>query len=262
MPVPDLDARAVSRPPPRAARPKPSEPAAPLELAVDPRALVEERYSRPPAAMGAAPSASFPPPPQPSTLAPPLAATSVAPRRASLAPRGSLEPSDPLGDARVLADYPAPPGNLALSPLYAWKVIQRQRRLRAALAERKAEADHAQTALDDALVAFAERTRPALLDRKDYAQPLDALTAAEATLRSRDQVLAAEQDAQRTRLAQVDGRVAKAEAELALAQGEERAVATELAGVQSALAREEAKLKRAQQELRASQERAAQGAAG
>ena len=106
-------------------------------------------------------------------------------------------------------------------------------------------------------MAFAERARPSVVGRTEYAPSLELLAAAETTLRSRDQVLAAEQDAQRTRLAQVDGRVAKAEAELALAQGEERAAATELAGMQSALAREEAKLKRAQVELRNSQERPA-----
>ena len=64
-------------------------------------------------------------------------------------------------DALALADYGDPPGSPVLTPLYAWRVFKRQRELKAALAVRMAEAEHARTTLDDALVALAERARPA-----------------------------------------------------------------------------------------------------
>jgi hypothetical protein len=74
-------------------------------------------------------------------------------------------------------------------------------------------------------------------------------------LRSRDNVLAAEQDAQKARLAQVDARLTALEAELSQAQIDERLAAEQLSSTQGALAREEAKLKRAEGELAAARMR-------
>jgi chromosome segregation ATPase len=164
-------------------------------------------------------------------------------------------------DARVLADYGDPPGSPVLTPMYAWRVFKRQRELKVALAVRAAEAEHARTTYEDAMVALAERARPVAEKQQGYRANLDDLTRVEEQLRSRDKVLAAEQDAQRARLAQVEGRIEKAESELAKAQGLERAVATELSGVQGGLAREEAKIKRAETELRAAQQREGSGGA-
>ena len=194
----------------------------------------------------AAAPAPFPPPPaHPHRLTAPQNKQS-----ASMAPAAS----DLETDAMALAEYGDAPGSWVTSPLYAWRVLKRQREVKAALAVRTAEAEHAQAALDDALVAFAERARPVAEKHKSYLVPFDDLGRAEELLRSRDKVLAAEQDAQRARLAQVDSRLTKAESELAQAQGHERAVATELAGAQGALAREEAKIKRAEVELRNAQQ--------
>ena len=241
MPMPDLelDVRAPSAPKPRKPKKEVVE-EAPLELAVDPRALMQQRAEAP---------APIQPPPTYEQHSAPSAGALQNKRPASLAPGADLE-----GDAIALAEYGESPGTWVTAPLYAWKVLKRQREIKAALAVRTAEAEHAQTALDDALVAFAERARPVAEKHKDYLMPFEELGRAEELLRSRDKVLAAEQDAQRARLAQVDSRLAKAEAELAQAQGQERAVATELAGAQGALAREEAKIKRAEVELRNAQQ--------
>jgi hypothetical protein len=227
----------------------------PLELAIDPRALVQERAAE--GSSGHAPHTS----PSPGHAAPPASGPQPAAPAAKRPPSMAPGPMELHADAAALADYGEAPGSWVTSPLYAWRVLRRQRELKAALAVRRAEAEHAQTAVEDALVAFAERVRGATEKHKDYAALHEELTRAEDVLRSRDKVLAAEQDAQRARLAQVDGRVAKAEAELAQAQGQERAVATELAGVQGALAREEAKLKRAELELRNAQQREGGGKA-
>ncbi len=261
MPTPDLD---LDLKPRAAARPKPRKEAveeAPLELAIDPRSLMEQRASE-----TSAPSASSSRPRVGHAASPASASAgaggaplvSARPSYGALSRPSAPPPGDLEADAVALADYGDKPASPVLSPVYAWRVFKRQRELRTALAVRRAEAAHAQAALDDALVAFAERTRPVaqtLEAGKGYLAPLDEVTRAEEQLRSRDKVLAAEQDAQRERLAQVDGRIAKAEHDVAQAQGRERAVATELAGIQGALAREEAHIKRAEAELKAAQQR-------
>jgi len=223
----DLHARPAPKPPkPR----RPAEEALPLELAVDPRSLVAERAAE----------ARFVPAPMARVQEPEM---------------------DLAADARVLADYGEPPGSWITSPLYAWRVLKRQRELKTAHAARKVEAEHAAAVLEDALVAFAERVRPAADKQSAYAVALEDLARAEDVLRSRDNVLAAEQDAQKARLAQVDARLTALEAELSQAQIDERLAAEELSSTQGALAREEVKLKRAEGELAAARQREGGGPA-
>jgi hypothetical protein len=140
-------------------------------------------------------------------------------------------------------------------------VLRRQRELRTALVARKTEAEHAAVVLEDALVAFAERARPVAEKQAAYAVALEDLARAEDVLRSRDKVLAAEQDAQKARLAQVDARLTGLEAELAQAQIDERVAAEQLSASQGALAREEAKATRAEAELKAARQRESGGPA-
>ena len=165
-------------------------------------------------------------------------------------------------DARLLADYGDAPGHWLLSPLYAWRVLRRQRELKKGLAGRREEATRAAAEVEDALVAFAERTRPVAEKHSEFARGIEELRGAEDVLRSRDRVLASEQDAQTARLAAVDARLAKLEAELAHAQAEERTIAGELASAQAGLARGESKLRRAESELRSAQQREADGSHG
>jgi hypothetical protein len=241
VPELELDVRTSSTP---KAKPR-TEPAleVSLELAVDPNDLVRERS--PGSSSGA-------------DLRPrgPIVMSEISPpqQQAAIASVG-----DVAFDARLLADYGDPPRHWPLSPLYAWKVLKRRRELKMALTGRREEATRASNEAEDALVALAERVRPTVEKSAAYAHSLDELRHAEELLRSRDQVLATEQDAQNARLSQVDARLSTMEAELALAMGEERAIATELSAVQSALAREDARLKRAEIELRAAQLRDTRG---
>lgn len=282
---PELELAVRPPPPPKPVKPraKPQE-EAPLELAVDPRELVAQRAAeshggpgyglpgygagapaaaRGPAAAASAPvlrgaPASIPGPPR-ALAAPPRAPYGAPPVPGAHAAAGV---ADLDMDARVLADFGEPPRTWILAPLYAWRVLRRQRELRAALVGRRTESEHAATQLDDALVAFTERVRPVAEKHQTYAVALEDLARAEDVLRSRDRVLGAEQDAQKERLSQVDGRMSKLEAELAQAHVEERVAATELSGAQGALAREEAKLKRAEAELKAALARVGGGAGG
>jgi hypothetical protein len=247
MPAPDLELGARPRPAAKPAKPKVQQEEMALELAVDPRELVQQRsaehtapapaaYATAPVPRGAHSGAA---------LAPPTTPRSLAPR-----PGLPVVPSEVETDALVLADYGEAPRSWIFAPMYAWRVLKRQRELKAGLVVRKGEADHAQTALEDALVAVAERARPIAEKTQAYMQSLEALSRAEDMLRSRDRVLAAEQDAQKSRLQQVDARIGKAEGDLAAAQAKERGVAGELASAQGSLARAEAKQKKAEGELK------------
>ncbi len=220
-----------------------------LELSNDPRDY--GLYSPGPAAaprvgVASAPAAG---PPYPIALAP-TAPIAVLP---SVPPSSSPVVVDLAADARLLADYGEPPRHWFQAPLYAWRVLRRQRELRAALVKRREEAARTTTEAEDALVAFAERAGPTAEQHAAYAAPLKELKRAEEILRSRDKVLASEQDAQNARLSQVDVRLSKLEGELAQARTEERTVAAEVAAAQAALARQEAKLKKAESELRTAQ---------
>jgi len=246
----ELDVRA--RPTAKAPQPrKPAAEALPLELAVDPRSLVAERAADAHSA--------------PIDFGPGGAAASAqVVRGAAKGPATSLgnDPEmDLAADARVLAEYGDPPKSWVAAPLYAWRVMRRQRELKTAHAARQVEAERAAVVLEDALVAFAESVRPAAEKQSAYAVALEDLSRAEDVLRSRDKVLAAEQDAQKARLAQVDARLTTLEAELAKAQIEERLAAEQLSSTQGSLAREEAKLKRAEGELQAARQREGGGQA-
>ena len=88
-------------------------------------------------------------------------------------------------DASLLADHGEPPGHWLLSPFYAWRVLRKQREIKAALAGRREEAARAATALEDALVAFAERVKPAAQNVETYANLLAEACKADELLRSR-----------------------------------------------------------------------------
>jgi hypothetical protein len=222
----DLPVRQVKKPaPPK----KKVEEELPLELAIDPRTLIQ--------------------PIEPERAIAPSAGTALVARGAEQV----AAVHDLAFDARLLAEYGDPPRHWIASPLYAWRVIKRQRELRQVLIGRRDEASRTQTELDDALVAFAERARPTAERQGPYAPMLEDVQRAEEALRSRDRVLAADQDAQSGRLASVDAQLSKREVELAKAEADERAILAEIAAVEGALSRAEAKVKRAETELRAAQ---------
>jgi hypothetical protein len=258
----ELDVRARPAAKPAAPRKK-AEESLPLELAVDPRELVAQR-----AAEGHGPAMS----PMHGAATPlgypgghglgGAAASAQVVRGAPVQPRAGhhgLGETELELDARALADFGDPPRSWLFAPVYAWRVLRRQRELKRANAARQAEAEHAASVLEDALVDFAGRARPAAEKQAAYAVALEDLQRAEDVLRSRDKVLAAEQDAQKARMAQVDARLAKLEEEMLEAQTAERLTAQELTSTQTALEREEAKLKRAEAELKAAQQRDSAG---
>lgn len=230
----DLPAAPSQKPKPR------QEPQAdaPLELAIDPRVLVQERLS----------AASAPPVDR--SLLPAAPALPSAPLRTPLAAA-----PDVAFDAQLLADHGELPRHWLLSPLYAYRVLKRRRELKRGLAGRREEAARAADEAEDALVAFAERARTPAEAAPPYSQALEELHRAEDLLRSRDRVLAAEQDAQNSRLGQIDARLANLEAELARAEADEQTSLAQLADARGELGREEARLKRAESELRAAQQR-------
>jgi hypothetical protein len=162
-------------------------------------------------------------------------------------------PGDVGSDAHLLADYGAIPSHWLLSPLYAVRVLKRQRELKRALAARKEEASRAAVEAEDAFVALAEEVRPVVEQQATFADVTSALRRAEELLRMRDRVLAAENEAEMARLASADARLTKLESDCTAARAEEREAAAELVAAQETLAREETHAKRAEAELRAAQ---------
>jgi hypothetical protein len=221
-----------------------------LELAIDPRTLVA------PVDVEPAPTSGARPRPEGGAMVLSRGASAPVQRGGSGAitvkrEAGGLAVGDVAFDAHLLADYGDGPGHWLLSAVYAWRVLKRQREIKGALVGRREEAARAATAHEDALVAFAERVRPAAEGNQAYASLLVDARSAEEMLRSRDAVLAADQDAHQARLAAVAARLEGLEAELSKAQSTERAIATEIASSQGALGRAESKLKRAESEVRA-----------
>jgi hypothetical protein len=258
VPELELELRTVklSAPKPRAA----PEPDTALELAVDPRALVLERAETVSMSMRAgAVSAPLPPPTPPPHPSRSSLAIAASPRRPALSHAVIAGAAHIASDAALLADYGELPRNWLIAPLYAYRVVKRLRALKTALAGRRDEAKRATGEAENALVAFVERVRHTAAGLPVYAAALEELGQAEEMMRSRDRVLATEQDAHGARLAQVDARLSTLEAELAQAQREERTAAQRLADAQEGLSREEAKLKRAEIELRAVQQRGGDG---
>ena len=168
-----------------------------------------------------------------------------------------IEPAfdDVHADAELLADYGEAPKHWLWTARYAWRVLTRRRVLGRAVAVRRNEASRARSEVEDALVVFAEHARTTAEGRPDYADAVEELRRTEGVLRSRDRVLAAENDAHSARLASVDAQIARVEAEREQARSDERAAATQLTSAQAELGRAEAGLKRAESELRAAQQR-------
>lgn len=257
--APDFELEVPKRAPARRGAPaKEREEERPLELAVDLRSLVSPVDAAPAEVATSAPDARAlaragetgdpEPPRRLARLAEPAPALALRDGRAAPIV------GDVAFDATLLAEYGDAPTHWLFAPFYAWRVLRRQRELKRVLVGRREEAARAAHEVEDALVAFAERVRPAAEKRPEFGPMLEELRAAEEVLRSRDRVLATEQDAQSARLASVDARLVKLEAELAHAQSNERAIASEMASAQAALARGETKLKRAESELRTAQQ--------
>src|SRR5258708_3407918 len=149
--APEIELVVPVRPPPKAAKPRAEKKEeAAFELAVDPRELHQQRSAEPgwepgltPQSPGRAPHVAAAASAQVHRAR--AAATGFAHAPGGLAPRpehGGLAPGDVEDDARVLADYGAPPSSWAAAPFYAWRVLRRQRDLKTALAARRTEAAH------------------------------------------------------------------------------------------------------------------------
>jgi hypothetical protein len=249
MPSLELD---IPQPPPKPVAPKKKVVEEPLklELAVD----IGSMHSTPPppTRISNAPGPVSGAHPRVGGVAP------AAPVRASYPPRASGRPmaaatapiDDDEGEAQALAAYGEPPKLWLVAPMYAYRVYQRQRELKKALASRREEAEQAKTTVEDALVATAERVRPRAATADAYRAHVSDVAVAQELLRSRDGALAKEQDAHAARLAEIDQRITKLEQELAAAQADERKVATEVAAAEAALGRAESKMKRAEAEIK------------
>jgi hypothetical protein len=253
--LPELELNIPKPPPPKPKVPKKEEPAEPIELAVDMASIHHSALpgKAPPLPGARAPGAAA----VGAGTVTPSAAVLRAPSYRGAAAGPEIDEEDD-AQARALANYGDLPKHWLLSPLYAYRVLTRQKELKGALVLRRDEATEAATMAEDALIACAERVRARAAADEKYKPMIASIMNAEDLLRSRDGALAKEQDAHAQRVAQIDARISAVEGELAAAQVDERRVAGELAEAEAALQRAEAKVKRAEIEMRNATEAAKQ----
>jgi hypothetical protein len=153
-------------------------------------------------------------------------------------------------EARALSDYGDPPEQWWRTPLYAYRVLRRRPELKKRAAQKKLEADRAEGAAEDALLAYAELVRPAAQKLAGYAGAFADVRKTESVLRERDAVLAAEADAHKARQAEHDAKIAELEAQLSQIQIEERQIAGEHAEADTLAKRADARAKRVEIEMR------------
>jgi hypothetical protein len=166
---------------------------------------------------------------------PPGAAVSPGPRPAT--PPQVLEDEVQRRQAAALGAYGEPPRHIWEAPMYAYRVYARQAELKKELVLRKREAQQASTALEDAIIAFAERVRPRAEAMPFYLRAFDPVRALEEQIRSLDGTSAAEMDQHRARMRDLDAKVTQAEQALNQVQIEERRIADDLARTEAALER-------------------------
>ncbi len=153
-------------------------------------------------------------------------------------------------EARALSDYGDPPAEWWKTPMYAYRVLRRRPELKKRAALKKREADRAQGAAEDALLAYAELVRPAAQKLAAYAGAFSEVRMAESVVRERDAVLAAEADAHKARQAEHDAKISELDAELGQIQIEERQIAGEHGEADMLAKRADARAKRAEIEMR------------
>jgi hypothetical protein len=190
------------------------------------------------------------PPSMPSMPAAPVSQRTVpqAPAASSAAP--AVDPFE----AKVLADY-GQPGAFYTAPIYAYRVVTRRSALRRDLVAKKSEADRTQKRVEDALVSLGERARALA---KGGSAALDRVKQAEDLLRGRDGALAGAMDAYRAAVAEIDGRLSAAEAELARARQDESRASSARDVADEEHKRADAKVKRIEIEMRNGAQRAAE----
>ncbi len=169
------------------------------------------------------------------------------------APAGGAQPAKAEVDryeARALADYGEPPSAWWKAPLYAYRVLRRRPELKKIADQKRREAERAEGAAEDALLAFASLVRSDAEKLGAYGGAFESVRATERVLGDRDAVLASETEAHKHRQAEHDTKLAGLEAELSQIQAEERLIAGALAEADTLLKRAEARAKRLEIEMR------------
>jgi hypothetical protein len=189
------------------------------------------------------------------------AAAAASPTAQALTKGGKTsEEENSLREARALAAYGDPPEMWFKTPLYAYRVLRRRSELKKIATAKQKEAERADAAAEDALVAFAEIVRPtAERYGGSYEAAFEAVRQTERVLGERDAILAAETDAHNQRKAEIDAKLTGQEAQLTQIQIEERQVAGELAEAEALLKRAEARARNTEIEMRNAMAQAQQG---
>jgi hypothetical protein len=144
-------------------------------------------------------------------------------------------------EARTVGGVPEPPSGLLGAIGYAHRARKWQQELDGELADARKAAEDATNALEDALVAIAERARHPAGGMLPYRRPLERLSSMEQRMRSLDPQLASNLDGLRALVVPVDARIAAGEREIAALRMEERRVNDQLTATEASIYRAKAK---------------------
>ncbi len=161
-------------------------------------------------------------------------------------------------DLERVARYGPPPRALYGTPAYAWRVLSRQRALRAELGRVEEELDAAERARDCLLGGMVEAVAPALEADERLRSVLEPVRQLDAVARERSQALASTDARYRAELAKLDAERAGFEQQADAQRQVVDQLEAEHDQRDEAFRRVEARLKRSQIELRNAQEAARQ----
>ncbi len=156
---------------------------------------------------------------------------------------------DPL-EIAIVADYGQAPASFALTPLYALRVFQRQRELKALTATAEASLVAAESRRDDLLLAFVDHCRPALGGNDRCRNLLVEIERSETLAAERQSALGKASAELEGTTAGLDARLSALEAERSVAERRRQEAATVLERAEEMFRRHEAQTKRVEIERR------------
>lgn len=208
------------------------------------------RSSVTPARMSAPPGRGSIPSPTSNTYTRPWEEPKSRPSGAGAGARAHADAEAEALEVRVLARYGPPPAKLWEAPIYAWRVLNRQRELRQEMAAVERDAEHADARVEDALVRFAERITELAAKLPGYGRYVERIRSLEQVLRARDTALARETDAHRAEIGKRDQKLVALEKELFATRESEGQVSRQFLEADGTRKRVEERIARLEVEIR------------
>lgn len=167
---------------------------------------------------------------------------SAFPPAAAPLPRHVPRPVVSMEEAKAAVDVPDRPQGTFGALGYAQSARKRLQEIQEQLTEARQSEEEATSTLEEALVAIAERARPAASNMPAYRRTLERLVQLEQRMRQLDAQHASQLDGMRAQIVPLDERIASMERDLAALRAEEGKLTDQLAEAEANIFRAKAKL--------------------